>query len=226
VTPVSSRRAWLIGTAALALALYALLWVGFTQHWHWLEPVDGFALDAFHSYGVAHPGWVVFWDMFCTVLGPTAFRLLALAVILAALVRRNLRAALFLLISVELSGVLSEAAKAAAGRPRPAEALVNASSTSFPSGHAVGVMVGVLALLTVVLPVVRRPLRIWLIAAGVVVVVTIGVARVVLDVHRVSDVLAGWALGYVWFVVCTLLIRPAAPITAADETPEVPGSSR
>jgi membrane-associated phospholipid phosphatase len=81
-------------------------------------------------------------------------------------------------------------------------------------------------LLTVVLPVVRRPLRIWLIVAGVVVVVAIGVARVVLDVHHVSDVLAGWALGYVWFVVCTLLIRPAAPITAADETPAVPGSSR
>jgi membrane-associated phospholipid phosphatase len=226
VRPVSSRRAWLIVTASLALALYALLWVGFALHWHWLEAIDGFALDAFHSYGVGHPGWVVFWDVFCTVLGPAAFRLLALAVILAALVRRNLRAALFLLISVELSGVLSEAAKAAAGRPRPAEALVNASSTSFPSGHAVGVMVGVLALLTVVLPVVRRPLRIWLIAAGVVVVVTIGVARVVLDVHRVSDVLAGWALGYVWFVVCTLLIRPAAPITAVDETPAVPGSSR
>ena len=100
------------------------------------------------------------------------------------------------MISVELSGVLTEVAKAAADRPRPAEALVNASSSSFPSGHAVGVMVGVLALLTVLLPVVGRPLRVWLIALGVVIVVAIGVGRVVLSVHNVSDVLAGWALGY------------------------------
>ena len=61
-------------------------------------------------------------------------------------------------------------------------------------------MVGVLALLTVVLPVVRRPLRAWLIAVGAVVVVAVGVGRVVLNVHHPSDVLAGWALGYVWFV--------------------------
>ena len=104
------------------------------------------------------------------------------------------------MISVELSGLLTEAAKAAANRPRPAEALVYAATTSFPSGHALGVMVGVLALLTVVLPVVRRPLRVWLIAVGAIVVVAIGAGRVVLNVHHLSDVLAGWALGYVWFV--------------------------
>jgi len=45
-------------------------------------------------------------------------------------------------------------------------------------------------------------------------------------VHYVSDVLAGWALGYVWYVVCTLMVPQAVPITAADETPAVPGNSR
>ena len=96
------------------------------------------------------------WNVFCTVLGPTVFRLVALIVIIFALVRRNLRVALFLVISVELAGIITEIAKYAANRPRPATALVSAPSTSFPSGHALGVMVGVLALLTVVLPVVRR----------------------------------------------------------------------
>ena len=133
---------------------------------------------------------------------------------------------MFLVITVELSGLVTEAAKAAANRPRPAEALVHASSTSFPSGHALGVMVGVLALLTLVLPIVRRPVRVWLIVVGAVVVVAIGVGRVVLNVHHPSDVLAGWALGYVWFVVSVLLVPPVAPITAADETPAAPGNSR
>lgn len=220
------RKAWLVGLAAPALAVYVLMWVGFRQRWHWLDATDTAALDAMHTYGIAHPGWVAAWNIFCTVLGPTVFRLIALAVIVFALARRNLRVALFLAISVELGGLVTEAAKAAANRPRPAEALVNAPSTSFPSGHALGVMVGVLALLTVTLPVVRRPLRVWLVAVGAIVVVAIGVGRVVLNVHYPSDVVAGWALGYVWFVVCLLLVPPAVPVTAMDETPAAPGSPR
>ena len=72
----------------------------------------------------------------------------------------------------------------------------------------------------------RRPLRVWLVVVGVVVVLAIGIGRVVLNVHHPSDVLAGWALGYVWFVVCVLSVPPTAPVTAADETPAVPGSPR
>ena len=206
--------------------MYGLLWLGFVQQWHWLDVIDSTALDALHTYAIAHPGWVTSWNVFCTVLSPAAFRLFTLVVIVVALARRNMRMALFLLITVELSGLLTEAAKAAANRPRPAEALVGASSTSFPSGHALGVMVAVSALLTVVLPIVRRPLRAWLIALGVVVVVAIGIGRVVLNVHHPSDVLAGWALGYAWFVVCAWLVPPVVPITEADETPVAPGSSR
>ena len=71
-------------------------------------------------------------------------------------------------------------------------------------------MVGVLALLTVVLPVIRRPLRAWLVAFGALIVVAIGVGRVVLNVHHPSDVLAGWALGYAYFVACLLLVPAVA----------------
>ena len=220
------RKGWLVGLGVLALALYVLMWVGAAQQWHWLDVTDRVALDALHAYGAVSPNWVRFWDVFCTILGPGAFRLFTLVPIVIALARRNLRVALFLVISVEVSGLITEAAKAAANRPRPDGAFVYAPSTSFPSGHALGVMVSVLALLAVVLPVVRRPLRVWLIVVGAVVVVAIGVGRVVLNVHHPSDVLAGWALGYAWFVVCVLLVPPVVPITAADETPVAPGSSR
>jgi undecaprenyl-diphosphatase len=154
------------------------------------------------------------------VLGPTGFRLLGLCVIIFSLVRRNLRVAFFLLISVELAGLITEIAKDAANRPRPATALVSASSSSFPSGHALGVMVGVLALLTVVLPVIHRPLRMWLVALGAVTVIAIGVGRVVLNVHHPSDVVAGWALGYAYFVACVLMVPPSRPVTVTDEIPE------
>jgi membrane-associated phospholipid phosphatase len=222
---MTPQRTWLLGSAAVAIAVYALMWIGYVLQWNWLTTIDSSALDALHRYGVAHPTWVTSWNVFCTVLGPTAFRLLALVMIVVALVRRNLRVALFLVISVELSGLVIEIAKQAADRPRPVSALVPAPLTAFPSGHAIGVMIGVLALLTVALPVVRRPLRAWLVALGVVVVIAIGIGRVVLNVHHPSDVLAGWALGYAYFVACLLMVPPSRPITVADETPAAPGTA-
>jgi membrane-associated phospholipid phosphatase len=87
-------------------------------------------------------------------------------------------------------------------------------------------MVGVLALLIVVLPVVRRPLRAWLVAFGAATVILIGVGRVVLNVHYPSDVLAGWSLGYAYFVACLLMIPPSRPVTVTDETPAALDTAR
>jgi membrane-associated phospholipid phosphatase len=223
---VTPRKTWLIVSAILPVAVYALMWIGYALQWNWLTIVDSSWLEAMHRYSAAHPGWATTWNVFCTVLGPTAFRLLALAVIIFALVRRNVRVAMFLVISVELAGIITEIAKYAASRPRPATALVTAPSTSFPSGHALGVMVGVLALLIVVLPVVRRPLRAWLVAFGAATVILIGVGRVVLNVHYPSDVLAGWSLGYAYFVACLLMIPPSRPVTVTDETPAALDTAR
>src|SRR6267142_4520387 len=181
---MAPRKNRLIVSAAIAVAVYALMWIGYASQWNWLTTIDSSWLDIGHRYGVAHPGWVTAWNAFCTVLGPSAFRLLTLVVIIFALVRRNLRVAFFLVISVELTGLITEIAKYAANRPRPATALVSAPSTSFPSGHALGVMVGVLALLTVFLPLIHRQLRAWLVAFGALTVIAIGIGRVVLNVHH------------------------------------------
>lgn len=223
---MTPRKTALIVSAALAVAVFALLWTGFASHWNWVTTMDSSLLEIGHRYSVAHHGWVVAWNVFCTVFGPTVFRLVTLVVIIFTLVRRNVRVAMFLVVSVELSGLLTEIAKYVAGRPRPITALASAPSTSFPSGHALGVMVAVLALLTVIFPVVRRTLRVWLVALGAVIVVAIGIGRVVLNVHYPSDVLAGWALGYAYFVACLLLIPPSRPVTAADETPAALGTAR
>jgi undecaprenyl-diphosphatase len=222
---VTPRRTWLIATAVAAVAVFALMWIGFLSNWTWVASVDSTLLGAGHDYAVDHPGWVTAWNVFCTVLGPTSFRLATLVVIVFALVRRNVRVAMFLVVSVELTGILTEIAKYLAHRPRPATAFVFAPSASFPSGHAFGVMVGVLALLTITLPLVRRPLRVWLMALGAVIVVTIGVGRVVLNVHYPSDVIAGWALGYAYFVACLLIVPPSRPVTVTDETPAALGSA-
>ena len=218
------RRPWLIGLGLLAAAVYLTLWVGWSMHWAWLDAFDAWGLDAFYRFGVDHPAWVTFWDVLCTVLGPNAFRIVGLVVIVVALRRRQLRVALFLVLSVEFSGLVTEVLKAAAHRPRPATALVFAPSWSFPSGHALGVMAAVLALTVIVLPHVRRDRWGWVIGGGAVTVLVIGFGRVVLNVHNPTDVLAGWAAGYLWFAA-SLLVLTRSAVSSADETPVAHGSA-
>ncbi|BBY74026.1 putative phosphoesterase, PA-phosphatase related protein [Mycolicibacterium parafortuitum] len=216
----------LVASAVVAVALYVLLWVGWMQGWAWLERLDSAALEPAHRYGVDHPGWVTGWDLFCTVLSPGAFRIAALVLIIVALLRRRVRFAMFLVVTIELSALLTEIAKSLADRARPDTAFVDAWGTSFPSGHAVGVMVAVIALLVIALPSVDPAKRGWLIALGVAVVLLIGAGRVVLNVHHPSDVVAGWALGYAYVVACWLLLPPRPPVTRPDGTPAALDTAR
>jgi len=219
---VTRRERWLLGSAVVGVAVYAALWLGVATLWHPLIELDRWALDATYRYGDDHPGWIRGWDVFCLVFGPALFRIVGLALIVMAFVRRQARLAFFLLASVELSGLVVEIAKHEADRPRPATALVAVGGTAFPSGHALGVIVGVLAFGFLLWPRVRHTLRPCLVVAGVLIVVAIGVGRVVLNVHHPSDVLAGWALGYAYFAICLLLVPP---LTVEDEIPAVPDTA-
>lgn len=223
---MTAHRTWLLWSAAVAVAVYALLWLLYALQWNWLNTLDEWALAPLYDYGSAHDGWVAGWQLFSTVFGPYVFRLVGLVVIVVALLRRKIRLAVFVLISVGLAGLIIHLAKEASDRPRPSTALVFAPSSSFPSGHAMGVTVAVLAFLTVAWPLLRPRARVWVAVGGAVIVVAIGLSRVVLNVHHPSDVVAGWALGYAYFVVCVLVVPPWAPITAVDETPAVPGIAR
>jgi len=194
------------------VVIYAAMWIGWVQGWAWLAAVDNWSLDFYYGVAVEHPASVVAWDVFCTVFGPTAFRIIGAALIIWLLARRYVRAALFALISVELGGLITEIAKQLADRPRPATQMVYAYGTSFPSGHALGVTVGVLGLLTVVLPFVADRWRVTLLVLGGFFIVTVGIGRLALNVHHFSDVVAGWALGYLYYVLCLAMLRPL-PLT-------------
>ena len=197
------------------------MWIGYLQNWAWLDAMDAELLGVFTPIGAEHPGWVTSWDVFCTVLGPTAFRIACVGVIIWLFIRRRVRAAVFLIVSVELSGLVTQTFKLVADRARPDTAMVHAFGTSFPSGHALGVMVAVLALLTILLPLIRPRWHVTLMVLGAAVVVLIGLGRVVLNVHHPSDVLAGWALGFLWYLACLMVVRPLPLTASVAGTPEV-----
>jgi membrane-associated phospholipid phosphatase len=198
--------AWL---AVAAAVVYAAMWVAHSMAWGWLHTADWSLLNPAHDIGIKSRAWVRFWDDVSFVLGPVPFRVLGGLAAMVALVRRNLRMALLLLFCAPLSGLVTWAAKGVAGRPRPMTALVVAPSTSFPSGHALETTASLLALLTFLLPLLTsRAMRAAAVALAALSVLLVSVARVALNVHHPSDVIAGWALGYLYFLLCLCVFRP------------------
>jgi len=103
-------------------------------------------------------------------------------------------------------GLLDFALKQAFQRPRPEDAmdfLVNIS-WSFPSGHSMGSLIayGMLAYVLSTEFVHHRDLRKWVIAPCAFMVLAIGVSRMYLGVHYLSDVLGGFAAGGLWLTAC------------------------
>ncbi|MCV7429100.1 phosphatase PAP2 family protein [Mycobacterium montefiorense] len=203
-----SRTAMAVYLAVLAVVVYVSMWVGYSRNWGWLHWIDWSSLNASHDVAVKHPAWVRFWDAVSFWLGPDPLRLLDTVAAVVALLRRNVRAALLLVACGMLNGFVSLAAKGLANRPRPSTMLVPVPQTSFPSGHAFETMAGWLALLAFVVPMMGWAMRRAAIAVGALCVVLVGISRVTLNVHYPSDVVAGWALGYLYVLVCLAVLRP------------------
>jgi membrane-associated phospholipid phosphatase len=203
------RTAPAVFLALAAVAIYAVMWVGYCQHWSWLHRADWSLLNAAHDIAVKHPVWVRFWDVVSFALGPVPLRVLGVVATVAALVKRDVRAALVLLACAPLSGLVTSAAKALVNRPRPSTMLVAAPSSSFPSGHALEATSALLALLAFLLPMLSRAMGRVAMALTALSLLLAGIARVALNVHYPSDVLAGWSLGYLYFLLCLLVFRPS-----------------
>jgi undecaprenyl-diphosphatase len=110
--------------------------------------------------------------------------------------------------------------KAAVDRPRPEDGLTSVSGASFPSAHAAYSTFYVWLAVTIVMR-----LRVGMargsavIAAGVAIAALVGLSRVYLGVHYLSDVNAGWALGAAAFSLCAAvaLIVTTLRQNGADE---------
>jgi undecaprenyl-diphosphatase len=91
-------------------------------------------------------------------------------------------------------------------RPRPPGGLVDTNGAGYPSGHAAYSVIYAWLALTVALRL--RPG--WaggtaLVVAGISITVAAGLSRIYLDVHWLSDVSGGWALGVSAFALCAIV---------------------
>jgi undecaprenyl-diphosphatase len=95
--------------------------------------------------------------------------------------------------------------KASIDRLRPPDPLVSTDLSAYPSGHSAYAMtwVAVAVTLSRVLPNVAS--RFALVTASIVIAVVVGLTRLYLRAHWLSDVTGGWGLGAAVFSLCGLL---------------------
>jgi membrane protein DedA with SNARE-associated domain/membrane-associated phospholipid phosphatase len=133
---------------------------------------------------------------------------LAAAAVLAHF--RRWPAVAVLVVGTVLVVVADHIAKAVVARPRPAGSLVETSGDSYPSGHAAQAVAWVAAAVLLSRFVPWLAGRAALVVAAIVIAVAVGLSRVYLDAHYLSDVLGGWGLAATIYAVCGIVAMVVA----------------
>jgi undecaprenyl-diphosphatase len=143
--------------------------------------------------------------------GTTVMPILAIAGSALLFATRKPKLAAFWLAAALLGQALNEGTKRLVDRPRPDATLrdssVHEQSFSYPSGHAMGSIIGYGAMTYIGWTLLRRYWMKLLLATSLgILVLIIGWTRIYLRAHWCTDVLGGWALGLSWLLLCITFV--------------------
>lgn len=153
------------------------------------------------------PVWVPEAMRDLTALG--SFLVLGIVVLLVVgwlLMRGHQRTAFLVLVATVSGMLIGHGFKVMFGRERPTIVphLTEETSLSFPSGHSMMSSVVYLTLGALIARAVpRRREKVYVVAAAVLLSLLVGISRVYVGVHYPTDVLAGWAAGTAWALLCS-----------------------
>lgn len=114
--------------------------------------------------------------------------LIPIVILVALLIARRWRAAVFVLVSLLVSVALVQLLKSLFGRARPGEMLVTSDFGSFPSGHTAN------AATMAVLAALLFP-RLWVLLLGIIWTLAMAFSRTLLSVHWLTDTVGGMLVG-------------------------------
>lgn len=174
--------------------------------WQPLQTTDQAVTDRVTAVVAEHP---VMRDILFTVtdLGATLTLVGVLAVgVLWLLLRRLPRPAVLVTLTGAGGLILNPVVKELVARLRPVveTPVYRTDGWSFPSGHAMSSLVCYGILLLVFAPVLHTGARRVVVGCAVLLVAAVGLSRVALGVHYLTDVLAGWLLGSLWLAAITV----------------------
>ncbi|WP_150285433.1 phosphatase PAP2 family protein [Rummeliibacillus sp. TYF-LIM-RU47] len=176
----------------LAFAIFIFLWISLKNEW--VTTID---LVAAHL--LKGNGFIIAFHY----IGEQTF-ILTIAVLLLVwlwLRDRNYRGMMFTLLTIGGGNMINQFIKEWVHRARP-DIPNQLASFSFPSNHA---MMSVLFLFTLAYFMTENKRKsassiiVWLVA--ILLSLLIGLSRIAEGRHFASDVAAGWALGFTWFVI-------------------------
>ena len=176
-----------------------------------LTQFDTTVLESLHRR--ATPLGLTVFDAVSRLGSPAAMTVLALGGILLLAARRQWIVLGGWVVAFSGAGLIDHWLKAAIHRPRPpyATALLQHSSWSFPSGHAMGSLVGfgMLAYVLLLIGPRTRRFRLLIVTGLALLILAIGVSRLYLGVHYFSDVVGGYAAGLLWLSACVSAVELA-----------------
>lgn len=222
MTDIARRRPALLVAAALCCAVVVILAVLVRDHWTPLQQLDTALGTDPESFTYSHHWARTILDVVALVFGTIGMSLLTLATALALIARRQRRAAAWAVVVMLVVSLGTSLLKTLVGRHRPVwdHPVVTLTSLSFPSGHASGIAGGVgIAVVLAVLLVRRRSLRRWVISTAMALGLLVGADRILLGVHNLSDVLAGYAFGALVVLVSLILFDPTPRSLALSHQP-------
>jgi membrane-associated phospholipid phosphatase len=121
--------------------------------------------------------------------------------------KRNIVGAVAIILSVVLGNEVNKLLKDLIARPRPdLEHLASVNSNSFPSGHAMVGFIVYFFLAYLIIETLKTKSRKVIVGvlAGLLLLL-IGASRIILNVHYPSDVIAGFAFGYIWVSIWIMI---------------------
>lgn len=173
---------------------------------HEALPLDSSAGQFLHSYSSPQLDAAM---QALSFIGSGRFVIPCLVVVVLWMVRsRRLAEAVFLPGAYAGSAALNYLLKLAFHRARPELPWSAAAQDfSFPSGHAMNSSVFYLGLTLLVWTVLGRRVGLLGLSVALLVVLLVGVSRVYLGYHYVSDVIGGYSAGLLWLILWTLAQR-------------------